>query len=156
MCCGWPRIGPAIPQFPEQQAVRQSPVSRAKHLLRLAAEATFRFARSWSVAEHGRAIYEAFSVCYEACRASNPTFFNLHLPLRFLRSGRLFVGGPGALGPTQAMIAGTTVAAVSVGLLGFGIWEEWFLSGLCIAAAFVVLAARQSAAARGALLHGAR
>lgn len=75
---------------------------------------------------------------------------------RFLRSGRPFVGGPGALGPTQAMIAGTTVAAVSVGLLSFGVWQEWFLSGLCIAAAFVVLAARQSAAARGALLHGAK
>ena len=49
-----------------------------------------------------------------------------------------------------------TVAAVSVGLLSFGVWQEWFLSGLCIAAAFVVLAARQSAAARGALLHGAK
>jgi len=54
------------------------------------------------------------------------------------------------------MIAGTTVAAVSVGLLSFGVWQEWFLSGLCIAAAFVVLAARQPAAARGALLHGAK
>jgi exopolysaccharide production protein ExoQ len=49
--------------------------------------------------------------------------------------------------PAQAMIAGTIAAAVSVGLVSFGIWQEWFLSGLFIAAAFVVLAARQSAAA---------
>jgi len=48
--------------------------------------------------------------------------------------------------PAQAMIAGTTAAAVSVGLVSFGIWQEWFLSGLFIAAAFVALAARQSAA----------
>ena len=85
MCCGWPRIGAAIPHFPEQQAVRQSPVSRAKHLLRLVAEAAFRSARSWSVAEHGRAIYESFSVCYEACGASSPTFFDLHLLSHYLR-----------------------------------------------------------------------
>jgi exopolysaccharide production protein ExoQ len=48
--------------------------------------------------------------------------------------------------PAQAMIAGTLTAGVSVGLISFGIWQEWFLSGLFIAAAFVVLAARQSAA----------
>ena len=47
----------------------------------------------------------------------------------------------------QAIIAGTNAAAASVGLVSFGIWQEWFLSGLLIAAAFVVLAARQSAAA---------
>jgi exopolysaccharide production protein ExoQ len=47
----------------------------------------------------------------------------------------------------QATIAGTAAAAVSVGLVSFGIWQEWFLSGLFIAAAFVVLAARQSALA---------
>ena len=47
----------------------------------------------------------------------------------------------------QAMISGTAIAAVSVGLVSFGIWQEWFLSGLFVAAAFVVLAARQSAAA---------
>jgi O-antigen ligase len=57
--------------------------------------------------------------------------------------------------PAQAMIAGTATASVSVGLVSFGIWQEWFLSGLFIAAAFVVLAARQSAAARFALLPGA-
>lgn len=47
----------------------------------------------------------------------------------------------------QAMIAGTTIAALSVALVSFGIWQERFLSGLFIAAAFVVLAARQCAAA---------
>jgi O-antigen ligase len=51
--------------------------------------------------------------------------------------------------PAQAMIAGTITAAILVGLVGFGIWQEWFLSGLCVAAAFVVLAARQSAAPAG-------
>jgi hypothetical protein len=48
------------------------------------------------------------------------------------------------------MIAATVAAAVSVGLISFGIWQEWFLSGLFIAAAFAVLSARQSAAA----VHG--
>lgn len=58
--------------------------------------------------------------------------------------------------PAQAVIAGTTAAAVSVGLVSFGIWQEWFISGLFIAAALAVLAARQSAiAARAALLPGA-
>jgi O-antigen ligase len=49
--------------------------------------------------------------------------------------------------PAQAMIAAVTAAAVSVGMISFGIWQEWFLSGLFIAAAFVVLCARQSAEA---------
>jgi O-antigen ligase len=48
---------------------------------------------------------------------------------------------------TQAMVAGSFAAAVSVGLVSFGIWQEWFVSGLFIVAAFIVLAARQSAAA---------
>jgi O-antigen ligase len=47
----------------------------------------------------------------------------------------------------QAMIAGSVAAAVSVGLVSFGIWQEWFVSGLFIVGAFIVLAARQSAAA---------
>jgi O-Antigen ligase len=47
----------------------------------------------------------------------------------------------------QAMIAGTIAAATSVGLVSFGIWQEWFLSGLFVAAAFVVVAARQLPAA---------
>jgi exopolysaccharide production protein ExoQ len=55
----------------------------------------------------------------------------------------------------QAMIAGTTTAAVSVGLVSFGIWQEWFLSGLFIAAAYVVLAARQVAAEHVAPLTAA-
>ena len=55
----------------------------------------------------------------------------------------------------QATIAGTTAAALSVWLLSFGIWQQWFLSGLFIGAGFVVLAARQSAAAPLAPLRGA-
>jgi O-antigen ligase len=47
----------------------------------------------------------------------------------------------------QAMIAATAAAAVSVGLVSFGIWVEWFVSGLFFVAAFVVLAARLSTAA---------
>jgi exopolysaccharide production protein ExoQ len=47
----------------------------------------------------------------------------------------------------QGMIAGTTAAALSVGLVSFGIWQEWLVSGLFFGAAFVVLAARQSTAA---------
>ena len=42
-CCDSPFSGATL---------RQSPVSRAKHLLRLVAEAAFRSARSWSVAGH--------------------------------------------------------------------------------------------------------
>jgi exopolysaccharide production protein ExoQ len=53
----------------------------------------------------------------------------------------------------QATIAGTIAAAASVGLVSFGIWEEWFLSGLFIAAAMVVLTARQAAAAARAETH---
>jgi O-antigen ligase len=48
--------------------------------------------------------------------------------------------------PAQATIAATTAAAASVGLISFGIWQEWFLSGLFIAVAFMVLCLRQSAA----------
>lgn len=47
----------------------------------------------------------------------------------------------------QGMIAGTAAAAVSVGLVSFGIWAEWFVSGLFFVAAFVIVAARQSSAA---------
>ena len=42
-CCDSPFSGATL---------RQSPMSRAKHLLRLVAEAAFRSARSWSVAGH--------------------------------------------------------------------------------------------------------
>ena len=50
---------------------------------------------------------------------------------------------------TQATISGSAAAAVSVALVSFGIWQEWFLSGLFVVAAFVVLAARLSGAAGG-------
>ena len=56
----------------------------------------------------------------------------------------------------QAMIAGSGAAALTVGLVSFGIWAEWFVSGLFFLAAFVALAARQSAAAReGNIFPGA-
>jgi O-antigen ligase len=56
----------------------------------------------------------------------------------------------------QAMIAGSAAAAVAVGLVSFGIWTEWFISGLFFAAAFVVLAARLSTAAgEGTILPNA-
>jgi O-antigen ligase len=47
----------------------------------------------------------------------------------------------------QATISGSAAAAVPVALVSFGIWQEWFLSGLFVVAAFVVLAARLSGAA---------
>ena len=52
--------------------------------------------------------------------------------------------------PAQAMIAATAAAAVSIALISFGIWQEWFLSGLFVAAAFIVLSAREF----GAAAHG--
>jgi len=211
-------------------------------LLRLAAEANFRSRRPGRVAERGQAIYESFSVCYEARSTSSPTFFNLRLLSHYLhkldsvydefvqavdqsyRIDRrlsqtpslprakavalkisskdiplgllcptfgplLYVARLGTVAamlilafvslivshydglpivaiwpafrrrawrtrPARAMIAGAPAAAVSVGVVSFGIWQEWLLSGLFIAAAFVALSARQSAAARGALLPG--
>jgi len=45
------------------------------------------------------------------------------------------------------MIAGTLAAAVSVAFVSFGIWQEWFVSGLFVSVACVVFAARQSIAA---------
>jgi O-antigen ligase len=50
---------------------------------------------------------------------------------------------------TQATICGSAAAAAPVALVSFGIWQEWFLSGLFVVAAFVVLAARLSSAACG-------
>jgi hypothetical protein len=55
----------------------------------------------------------------------------------------------------SSLIPAAPAAVVSVRVVSFGIWQEWLLSGLFIGAAFIVLAARQSAAARGALLPGA-
>jgi hypothetical protein len=43
---------------------------------------------------------------------------------------------------TQAMFAGGLAAALSVSLVSFGIWQEWFLSGLLVAAGPALLAAR--------------
>ena len=57
----------------------------------------------------------------------------------------------------QAMIAGCAAAAVSVGLVSFGVWAEWFVSGLFFVAAFVVLVARQSTElVEGAILPNAQ
>ena len=54
--------------------------------------------------------------------------------------------------PVQAMISAAAAAAVSVALISFGIWQEWFLSGLFVATAFVVLSAREfSPAAHGTI-----
>ncbi len=49
-------------------------------------------------------------------------------------------------GLAEAMIAGSFAAGVSVALVSFGTWQEWFVSAFLIGAAFMVLAARQSAA----------
>jgi hypothetical protein len=57
---------------------------------------------------------------------------------------------------TQATISGSAAAALPVALVSFGIWQEWFLSGLFVAAAVVVLAARLSdAAGRDSMLSEA-
>jgi len=77
LCCGWPRIGAAIPHFPEQQAVRQSPVSRAKHLLRLVAEAASRSARSWSVAGHRAGYLRELLGLLRGVRRFKPNLFRL-------------------------------------------------------------------------------
>jgi exopolysaccharide production protein ExoQ len=42
----------------------------------------------------------------------------------------------------QAGFAGSTLAGISVALVSFGIWQEWFLSALFFAAAIAVFAAR--------------
>jgi O-antigen ligase len=43
---------------------------------------------------------------------------------------------------TQAMLAAGFAAALSVSLISFGIWQEWFLAGLCFAVGLLLLAAR--------------
>lgn len=43
---------------------------------------------------------------------------------------------------TQAMLAASLAAALSVGLVSFGVWQEWFLAGLGLALALAMLAAR--------------
>jgi exopolysaccharide production protein ExoQ len=51
--------------------------------------------------------------------------------------------------PTQAMFAGALASALSVSLVSFGIWQEWFLAGLFLAAGLAVLAARLTPAPEG-------
>jgi exopolysaccharide production protein ExoQ len=73
--------------------------------------------------------------------------------------GALFGFGPlfGAVGrafrrrawqgrATQAMFTASIASALSVSLVSFGIWQEWFLAGLFIAAGLAMLAARLPAA----------
>jgi exopolysaccharide production protein ExoQ len=43
---------------------------------------------------------------------------------------------------TQAMLAATLAAALAVWLFNFGLWQEWFLAGLFVAAAVAVPAAQ--------------
>jgi O-antigen ligase len=43
---------------------------------------------------------------------------------------------------TQAMLAASLAAALSVALVSFGVWQEWFLAGLGLALALALLAAR--------------
>jgi exopolysaccharide production protein ExoQ len=47
---------------------------------------------------------------------------------------------------TQAMFAAAITSALSVSLVSFGIWQEWYLGGLFIVAALAVLAARAAPA----------
>jgi exopolysaccharide production protein ExoQ len=47
---------------------------------------------------------------------------------------------------TQAMFTASIASALSVSLVSFGIWQEWFLAGLFIAAGLAMLAARLPAA----------
>ena len=46
----------------------------------------------------------------------------------------------------QAGFVGATCAGLSVAMVSFGIWQEWFLASLFIAAAMAVLSARQDEA----------
>jgi exopolysaccharide production protein ExoQ len=50
---------------------------------------------------------------------------------------------------TQAMFTAVIASALSVSLVSFGIWQEWFLAGLFIAAGPAMLAARLPAARPG-------
>jgi hypothetical protein len=44
------------------------------------------------------------------------------------------------------MFTASIASALSVSLVSFGIWQEWFLAGLFIAAGLAMLAARLPAA----------
>jgi hypothetical protein len=67
-CCDSPFSGATL---------RQSPVSRAKHLLRLVAEAAFRSARSWSVAGHGAGYLRELLGLLRGVRRFKPNLFRL-------------------------------------------------------------------------------
>ena len=67
-CCDSPFFGATL---------RQSPVSRAKHLLRLVAEAAFRSARSWSVAGHRAGYLRELLGLLRGVRRFKPNLFRL-------------------------------------------------------------------------------
>ena len=67
-CCDSPFSGATL---------RQSPVSRAKHLLRLVAEAAFRSARSWSVAGHRAGYLRELLGLLRGVRRFKPNLFRL-------------------------------------------------------------------------------
>ena len=67
-CCDSPFFGATL---------RQSPVSRAKHLLRLVAEAAFRSARSWSVAGHRAGYLRELLRLLRGVRRFKPNLFRL-------------------------------------------------------------------------------
>jgi O-antigen ligase len=49
--------------------------------------------------------------------------------------------------PSQAALAGGTLAGLSIALVSFGIWQEWFIAALAVATAVSVFAARARGAA---------
>ena len=67
-CCDSPFSGATL---------RQSPMSRAKHLLRLVAEAAFRSARSWSVAGHRAGYLRELLGLLRGVRRFKPNLFRL-------------------------------------------------------------------------------
>ena len=67
-CCDSPFSGATL---------GQSPVSRAKHLLRLVAEAAFRSARSWSVAGHRAGYLRELLGLLRGVRRFKPNLFRL-------------------------------------------------------------------------------
>ena len=68
----------------EQQAVRQRPCQGRR--LDDACRRSETPIHAVTVAERGQAIYESFSLCYEAYRASSPSSFNLHRLSHFPRN----------------------------------------------------------------------
>jgi hypothetical protein len=60
----------------------------------------------------------------------------------FLAVARAFRRAEWRSRTTQAMITASLGAALSIALVSFGIWQEWFLAGLFVAAGPALLAAR--------------